>query len=200
MHIDHVLVNLWKDHADYLERRKRAIWRCNTEYVADLDQRIRVTQERIMEANKVKKHTLDHAVPLTYSNAESEVIKHELIEWNEALAKAQEGVHAPRTSTFVASSDRWQFCAEQFVKAHADSLEADRWYNQMLSNVSLGTDYPCLASQLETKQINKRSKRTGTIQSLLSDPLDRRIFGWGLVIVGLFALLAYLLVHLVVGS
>ena len=165
------------------------------------------------------KKVLDHSVPLTYSNVESEVIPNGkrvmllfnssfwrsvpgalLVEWNEALAKAQEGGHAPRTSTFVASLDRWQFCAEQFVKAHADSLEADRWYNQMLSNVSLGTDYPCLTSQLETKQVNKRSKRTGTIQSLLPDPLARRIFGWGLVIVGLFTLLAYLLVHLVVGS
>ena len=148
MSLDNILENLWKDHEDYSAKRKRAIWRGNTEYVADLDQRIRVTQERITEARKI------------------ETEKHELLEWLEKTKAARLAAEERSTQT-TSSRGRdpitglihspaygdWHRAALRFVKSN--SIED---YNEMLNLVRLEHPLPNLWNETEANQISNESQ------------------------------------------
>ena len=164
MHIDSVLENLWKDYEDYSEKRKRAIRRCNTEYVADLDSRIRITRERILGAKRVKKSGLDQGMVASYTNAETQAAKHELIEWLEKTAQdaklATERLERKNRDPITGrihspAYGDWERAALRFVKSGST-----KDYNEMLSLVRLTHPVPNLWNESETKEVNQKTTTT----------------------------------------
>lgn len=72
MSIDDVIDNLVLDYGHYSEKRRKAILRCNTEYVADLDARMRLTREKLDSVMQVQQYERGRGG------------EHELVRWGDA--------------------------------------------------------------------------------------------------------------------
>ena len=72
MTTEELINNLVVDYGYYTEKRRKAILRCNTEFVADLDKRLRVTREKLDTVMEAQQAELDLSTG------------HELIRWANA--------------------------------------------------------------------------------------------------------------------
>jgi hypothetical protein len=148
MTIDELIDNLILDYRDYGQKRHNAVWRCDTEYVARLDQKMRVVRGKLDAAMQVKQN-------------ENDLEEHELIKWAKSgyppVVACERPQRLPRNifDEKPTAAD-WRRVALRY--AETGSKED---YELMLTLVRLDHPVPNLWS--ESEPVKTTSKTTGSL-------------------------------------
>jgi hypothetical protein len=153
--------SLIRDYGEYGERRRKAVLRCNTEYVADLDKRMRQTREEldvVMEAKQNEQYLSGEHELIQWANAGSPPVNEremssqpDMRDWSDGYPVADEYI-VPQNPT---AAD-WRRAAMRYVETGSKEH-----YKLMLTLVRLDHPVPTLAR--EPEPVKTTSKTIGSL-------------------------------------